>query len=365
MRSFRRPGRFCCAILAAILAACGDVSGPRADRSEQFLFVSTRVSAEGTEWPQLQRDIFRMDVEGKQLSNVTASPVQQYRSLSASADGRRIAYLRTEGCYGVWVMDADGGGARKVAGDDEFRCIHRPRISPDGSRIAMTSSRDRLGWVVWAINTDGGGIVNVSGSLVDSGSSWLAGWSPDGRIVFHHVPPGAPPYTITTYIANADGSNVQPLFDRAGDHSPAWSPDGSRLAFISDRDGTQRPWVMNVDATGLRRLSDLPGDAIFEHPLSIIDNAVSPWSPDGSRIVFANSGGLYSVRPDGTGHSELVPPSMSARFNGWSRSGTWLAFTSSAAGSQDIYVMAPDGSQLRNLTASSAHDHDAFWIRAR
>lgn len=360
------PGRTRIApVMAAIigLAACESSTGPGQDPPDEMLFLSSRVAADDGNWATLDKDIFRADASGGAAVNLTDAPAD-YKSLSLSADGRTVAYIRHTECYAVWAMNTDGSNARQVAGFDPFRCIHMPRISPDGSRIAMTSSRDRQGWVVWVVDTDGSGEADVSSSIGNHGWTW--GWTPDGRVVFHFVPAVD---EITTYVVNADGTNLQPFFARDGDHSPSWSPDGSRIAFISDREGSNDLYVMNADGTGISRVTDLPGDAWLSHPISINENGVSPWSPDGSRVVFRNivdtASRLYSVRPDGTDLTPLSEVSMDARyFNGWSHSGRWVAFTGVANG-VNLYIGEADGSNTRNTTTSSWRDGHALWLPPR
>jgi TolB protein len=370
-RSKRRRSGWHSARLAVVCAAvsmvsCGDVAGPGREPVEQLLFISGRAETGDPVWANQAKDIYRMSADGNDVVNVTQDVATTYRSLSASRDGSRVAYVRLSECYAVWVMDADGGNAREIAGFTDFRCIHMARMSPDGARVGFTSSREQLGWLVWVLNTDGTNPRNVTGELAQTGSSWMAGWSHDGRVVFHHTQAGEP---VRTYIVRPDGSDLKPLFERAGDYTPAWSPDGARVAFISDRDGTPALFLMNADGSGVRRLSDLPGEHALAAVVNIAENGHSPWSPDGTRIVFRTVEGttssLHIINADGTGLRTLTGPQLDARFNGWSHSGRWIAFTSLGTPTRDVHIVAPDGSGLRNLTASSWHDSDALWLPAR
>jgi TolB protein len=348
--------------------ACGERTvGIQPDAPEQLLFLSTRDAAQGASWTDLAKEIYRINADGTGAENVTRSPVQHYRSLSLSRDGSTLAYIRMAGCYGVWVMNADGSGKRELAGEADYRCIHRVRIAPDGGSVAFTSSRDRLGWALWVVNIDGSNPRNVSTPLEETGLLWAAAWSPDGRLAFHHTGTGEP---VRTYVVNADGSGRRLLLERAGDHSPAWSPDGSQIAFISDRDGAPRVHIMNADGTGVRRLSDLSGDDMLAHPWDIWTNDHSPWSPDGRSIAFTNAldGGasIYIVAADGGAPRRLTEPQLNGSFNGWSRDGQRIAFTRmpapGASATRDVYVVNADGTGLKNLTASSWNDSDALWL---
>jgi len=164
---------------------------------------------------------------------------------------------------------------------------------------------------------------------------------------------------------NADGTNpVRLTNDAASDVNPAWSPDGSKIAFVTDRDNTRdghaEIYVMNADGTNPVRLAGGLG-------------AVQPaWSPDGSKIAFAGAylcGGecyfaLYLMNSDGSGVKELVgshPPfAFPTTFSGpaWSPDGRWIAFAESCVGygctdalTNSVMVIRSDGTRLAQVYA--------------
>lgn len=141
--------------------------------------------------------------------------------------------------------------------------------------------------------------------------------------------------------------------------NPAFSPDGRRLVFESHRDGQGEIYVVNVDGSGLKRITSSPGDET--HP---------SWSPDGKEILFdSNRGGtwnLYVMRPDGTRERRLTDPGAAkaeafARHPSWSPDGKWIAFDSDRDGDEEVYVMKRDGTGLRRLTRSPGRDGHASW----
>jgi TolB protein len=115
-------------------------------------------------------------------------------------------------------------------------------------------------------------------------------WSPDGnRIAFRSDRDG----NDEIYVMNADGSNPLRLTSGpAYDGSPAWSPDGEQVAFVSDRDGEQKIYVMSSSG-------DLsPTNQVGTDPA---------WSPDGQRIAFS-AGAIYVMNSDGTSVIRLTNP---------------------------------------------------------
>lgn len=199
-------------------------------------------------------------------------------------------------------------------------------------------------WDLYAVSIDGSGLVR----LTDEPAPDFDGTcSPDGtRIAYRSERDGNP----EIYVMNADGSGELDLTnDPATDYSPSWSPDGTQLAFASDRAGgtANDIYVMNGDGTDVRRVTDSP--AIEEYPT---------WSPDGNRIAFANesTGEIWIVYVDGSGLRNLSSPvGDGTRDDGpaWSPDGTHIAFSSGPEhGRKDVYVMDVDGSHRTRLTAS-------------
>ena len=141
----------------------------------------------------------------------------------------------------------------------------------------------------------------------------------------------------------------------AYDISPVWSPDGSRIAFLSSRDGDRwNLYVMSADGSGLARLTT---DSVFAaYPYS--------WSPDGSRLAFAGgqyTGHIFVVTADGSALTRLTSDSVADGSPAWSPDGTKIAFVRADGSDSRIYVMNADGSAVIRLTNASASDYDPHW----
>ncbi len=144
---------------------------------------------------------------------------------------------------------------------------------------------------------------------------------------------------------NADGGAQHRLTPREVDASsparlffqiePAWSPDGSRIAFSSRRSGTFDLYVMNADGTGTERLTS--GGKNDSHPT---------WSPSGTTIAFARAGDIYVMNADGSGPRRVSDPSVEESEPAWSPDGGWIAFARRTPGTpvQEIWLMRPNGS---------------------
>lgn len=159
------------------------------------------------------------------------------------------------------------------------------------------------------------------------------------------------------YVMNADGTNWQRLTaDDFIDYGPQPSPDGQKIAFVSNREGSFQIYTMNRDGTGLTRLSHSEG------------NDQNPsWSPDGTQVAFNSERddehSLFVINADGSGERQLDTDNMSSYSPLWSPDGAWIAFSASLEDEDpNIYIVRPDGSALRRITFSPNYDGDqASW----
>jgi WD40-like Beta Propeller Repeat len=171
----------------------------------------------------------------------------------------------------------------------------------------------------------------------------------DGEIIFDSA---GPPYSRTVISTiNSDGTNLATIPIRPGHNNnfPAWSPDGTKIAFASSQ-GQLKVYVMEADGSGLRRITDSPTTTYESDPA---------WSPDGKRLAFSRGrGDIYTIKVDGTGLRQLTDTKEANEVEpAWSPDGEKIAFTKYViTGDQrrfnvDIFTMnAADGSQQRNLT---------------
>jgi Tol biopolymer transport system component len=155
------------------------------------------------------------------------------------------------------------------------------------------------------------------------------------------------------YVLDVSTGQVRSLTsDLAYNLDGAWSPDGSRIAFQSTREGRDDIFLLDLQTGATRRLTD--GRGFNEYP---------SWSPDGRWILFnstrdgvrdtAGTGyyrDLYLMRPDGSDIHRLAEHTGTFNFAAWNPDGRSLVLESDRAGPWDVYTMAVDGSGLQQLT---------------
>jgi Tol biopolymer transport system component len=255
--------------------------------------------------------VYAMHTDGSGEQNLTNSPTGA-AAPAWSPDGRRIAFMRGHvvvlGTWDVYVMNADGSGQRRLARN---ALLAAPSLSPDGRKIAFVARRAGINELN-VMNADGSGKRRL-GSASRTTPAWSPDgrkiafvrsfdvyvtdvdgigqrnltrsperefgpqWSPDGQRIVLERRLGRKKYgecvacgratSFEVHVINADGSGQQRLTTQGA--QPAWSPDGQKIAFMSERDGNAEIYVMNADGTGQRNLSRNPAR----------DDCCFAWSP--------------------------------------------------------------------------------------
>lgn len=230
-----------------------------------------------------------------------------------------------------------------------------PTWSPTHAQLAFTSRRD---------GNDEIYLVSVTAGLPGSGSSrqtnltnhpandWGPTWSPDGtKIAFASNRDG--PDEI--YVMSTDGSDQTRLtHNSAQDGSATWSPDGTRIAFHSDRDNNFDIYVMEADGWGQSRLTRDPAD-----------DGGPAWSPDGRSIAFiSNRDGnfeIYVMNSDGSSQTNVTKHPANDFSPAWSSEAQEIVYFSDRDGNYEIYRMKADGTERVRLTDNQVQDFRPAW----
>lgn len=242
---------------------------------------------------------------------------------------------------------------------------------PDRDERLTFMRQDGSGfWQVWVSNADLTDEQQITSEQANSG--WPV-WSPDGSLIAFDSDRTDPDPTddqaiYDVFTMRPDGTQVVKLTDSiGGSGDAAWSPDGTSIAFHADRGAYpegQGIYVMRRDGTDVQRVTTVP-DGNFD--------SAPRFSPGGNRLVFTRYGGpegfgnaaLHTVHVTGRHVRQITPFDIGAGDADWSPNGQQIVFEAYPSGTSrgDIYSVRANGGGLRNLTGNSAPNGaaDPVW----
>ncbi len=249
------------------------------------------------------------------------------------------------GAKEVWAMDYDGQNQHAIThlGTTSLS----PRVSPDNSRVAF-ASLGREGWSIRMYSLDLGRLVAFPAGTA-GGSNFSPAWSGDGsRIAFSSARSGDP----EIWVADAGGGNLRRLTNfRGPDIAPTWNPrTNAQLAWVSGRTGLPQIYTMDQDGANVQRITDG-------------GYAVSPsWSPNGQLLAFSwnrkygpgDPGGvdIHVIDLATKNYIQLTHESGSNDYPSWAPDGRHIVFERKIGGHTEIWSMLADGTQQQQLTHS-------------
>ncbi len=304
----------------------------------QLVFSSYPITGSGLQ-------LFTMNVDGssrRQLTNETGDHV----SPSWSPDGTTIIYdgdhNSNSGYRQIWAINADGTNARILGGSNGNKYADAiPVFSPDGTQIVFQSSRAGK-FSIYVMNSNGSNV-----KAVYPAESFSGGWSPDGKQITFRVADG------TAWISDVDGSNPRPYFkDARNAFDLHFSPDGNSILYIT----STGLYVAQPDGTDRKLVASFPS-ATINSPA---------WSPDGTQLAYSSvvnrHVAILIVNAAGLRQASIKSDDANLQSARWSPDGKFLVYTTDkATGREQIGIRAVDGSESRMLTDGSTNDANPDW----
>jgi Tol biopolymer transport system component len=268
-----------------------------------------------------QRDLATVEVEGQADSVAVTADVPVDWSPVWSLDGASLLFVSDRGgTMNVWrvPVDPETGGAAgepRLVGAPAEEVAWLSAVGAEGSLVY--DSRSAV-YFLSSLPLDPEGL-RPAGEL----QTIYAGALPVGYI---HPSPDGTTIAMTTrgtredlYLLGKDRGELRQLTnDPFRDRGPQWSPDGSEIAFYSNRSGTYQLWTIQADGSGLRQLTDVPDGAWFPY-----------WSPDGTRIAFPTGKAtcVFTVGDTPASRADCLPDLSDEHWfevRDWSPDGRWL-----------------------------------------
>ncbi|MFZ2957812.1 MAG: LpqB family beta-propeller domain-containing protein [Candidatus Ozemobacteraceae bacterium] len=266
-------------------------------------------------------------IRGLMDPSETASPPLREIIVSYADETNKLQLYRTN----------EDGSARRRITDGTHDCS-MPAWSPDGRKIVYVQESEN-GTALWLSDSDG----KNPKMLTSSGQNMVPSWLPDSKyIVWMALTPGKnPAESSQLIIMNTETLQSERLFSdpeqiKFGNLMPVVSPDGTKVAFVSNRSGNFRIWVSNLDGSGAKLVSQVSAE-LDENLQLPIEQKVPSWSPDG-RWVAHWEGVEMDYMSQFTGKSDPQRDELIA--------GTW-----------NVWIVGSDGKNKRK----AGHGDDPTW----
>jgi Tol biopolymer transport system component len=279
--------------------------------------------------------IYRLSIATGKKQQLTAPPPQSYGDfgVALSPDGRTLAFVRSISipASDIYVTQLSGGEPRRLTFENQV--VGGLAWSADGRSIVFSSERDATTsagslWRIDATGTSRPRLEPVPGTGTRATRPAVA--RQGGLLAYQELY-----HDANLWRAPASGGTPELVNSSTREEAvPDYSPDGSRIAFNSNRSGSWEVWIANSDGSGARQLTSFRAAPAW-----------SPrWSPDGRLIAFHHvsdgNGDVYTMTPEGSSIRRLTTEPTTEEGATWSKDGNWLYFSSNRSGTTEVWKMA-------------------------
>jgi Tol biopolymer transport system component/predicted Ser/Thr protein kinase len=286
---------------------------------------------------------------------LTNPPIEEIGDTAptVSPDGRTLVFSRVSpDFYNVtlWLLHL-GEGYKPLGKEEQVQTGNMTNVGaawlPDGSEFVFGSGTG-TNFGLWRIAVSNGAIprrVNLDASNASAPAISRLGnrlafatWKYDLNIWRIDLKgPGQKPGLPLRFIASTEEQTY-----------PAYSPDGRRIAFMSERSGAEEIWICDSDGSRATQLTSFGGSAIYG----------PSWSPDSQNIAFTAvqkgmKDDVYVISANGGAPRRLTTHPAEDKWPSWSHDGKWIFFTSTRSGREEIWKMPSSGGEAVQITRNS------------
>jgi len=316
--------------------------------------------------------------------------LKAYASISFSPDGRTLAVGDADESgkfYGIYLVNVQTGEKHRLTDPPENSIDNTPRFAPDGKSIAFLRSSGDFVQELMIVSANGGEPRRMT---FDKARIRNLGWSADGRHIYFvsfrsnnqtnlwQIPAGGgEPRLVSTggknmrniavspdgrhvaFVEETEDSNIRLIESDStarkfiastrADHSPHIAPDGSRIAFVSDRSGRSEIWIADASGKNQRQLTDSE------------TSAGSPRiSPDGKTVVFdkqlGENSSIFTISVEGGEPRAVTDGSFRDILPSWSADGKMIYFASNRSGDYQLWKIPANGGEAVQITKQGAFE---------
>jgi Tol biopolymer transport system component len=309
-------------------------------------------------------DLYRVSADGSTDQLLLRAP-STVDNLALASDGDTVAFsvgpYGSPGTAGVWTYSLAAQTARQLtsSGTDQDSLL---TWSPSAAYLAFVRSNDTS---IHIVPVSGGDVATLPPEHPTTEFDSLA-WSPgeyNESLLYSTTFDDDNELYSFRLVGGMTGPQKRLTTNWSQDVDPAWSPNGSKLAFASDRTGRFQIYVMHADGSRVHRLTH-----------DSANDTEPAWSPDGSKLVFSSDrivdakdesaqrqgyviGHLWVMNPDGSRLRRLTRGSTDDRTPAWSPNGRLIVFSNEETDPPELETVLPDGTG-RHWTGNTGTDPD-------
>ena len=292
------------------------------------------------EQPLSPAHAFLIDLsDNSEIPTITpANETDSVEDVSFSPDGTILAYTLVValGVEDIYLYSLNNGDTRRITFDNLK--IHGFDWLPDGSGFVMSSNRGGE-FALWNVSLNGDATTPIQGTVGGADEPKI---SRDGRLVYEAWRSDAEITRLELATGELTGTLVS---STRYDWDAQRSPDGTRIAFISDRSGAAEVWIADFDGRNTQRVTDFGGP--YTH--------TPRWSPNGKQIAFATPADgnfdIYVVTPGALPVKRLTEHSAEDFAPAWSSDGRALYFGSTRSGDWQVWRLILESGELTQMTS--------------
>jgi Tol biopolymer transport system component/DNA-binding winged helix-turn-helix (wHTH) protein len=291
--------------------------------------------------PDEPSGVFIVDIADPKPRRLTTAPTHMDDwDPSISHDGKVLAFIR-ETDYAtrdIYIVPVSGGAPRRLTFRNSL--MHHPIWTSDDKRILFSDAGGGFNFQndIYSVPVIGGTAERLPFSTHDASHPAI---SPRGdELVYTKITSDINIWRVS--LSDSTEPPTKFIASTQYDTGPAFSPDGSKIVFTSDRDGPLSIWICDADGSNPMRLSEAPR------------GGTPHWSPDGRQIAFDARGKgrshIYVVPAEGGAPVQLTEDDFHGQVPSWSADGNWIYFSSDRSGSWETWKVSPSSKEAVQVT---------------